>query len=78
MVKVKGVFEDNAGVLKEFEVSSKSGVTLEISGGDGTICKLQFSCLPSTVATRVKVWGNIKVETDKQQIRTNYAIIKRT
>lgn len=77
-IEVKGSYENEGGAVKQFKVDSQTGMTLEIYGGDGGFCKIQLSSLPTTIATKLQVWGNIKIEVNDKQIKTNHVLIKRT
>jgi len=74
-VKLKGSFEDKGP--KEFSIESEQGMTLEISGDDGMVCKIECSCMHGTIVTRVNVWGDLHVELDKAQFVGRHVVVKR-
>ena len=81
-VKLKGSFEDKGKVTRAFFIESERGMTLEILGGNGKVCKIECSCIHDIIATRVNVWGDLHIELDAKginglQLESYHVVIKR-
>lgn len=77
LVKIEGVYENVAKRHESFSFESSKGMTIELSGGDSQICKIECSCQPGTVATRITVWGNMTVEVGNNLLEGNEVVIRR-
>lgn len=73
MVSCKCVHEGGNKVNEFLEFNSEQGLKLELSDERGEILKIECSCQPKTTIIRIRVYGRISVNNDKEGV----AIIRR-